>query len=149
MSLELSRQEYWSGFPCHPPEDLPDPGIEPSLLCLLHLQAGSVPPALFISSSIFINVLTYHWEAPYDTEISLLDNYPKEIKICLHKYFYMNVYSSIIYNSQKLGTTQVLISEWKNKFGIYIPWDATQHRNKYTAFICINTLNNIDECQKH
>jgi len=22
------RQEYWSGLPCLPPEDLPDPGIE-------------------------------------------------------------------------------------------------------------------------
>ena len=27
--MEFSRQEYWSGLPCHPPEDLPDPGIEP------------------------------------------------------------------------------------------------------------------------
>ena len=25
----LSRQECWSGSPCPPPEDLPDPGIEP------------------------------------------------------------------------------------------------------------------------
>ena len=24
-----SRQEYWSGLPCPPPGDLPDPGIEP------------------------------------------------------------------------------------------------------------------------
>ena len=24
----FSRQEYWSGFPCPPPRDLPDPGIE-------------------------------------------------------------------------------------------------------------------------
>ena len=24
-----SRQEYWSGLPCPPPADLPDPGIEP------------------------------------------------------------------------------------------------------------------------
>ena len=23
------RQEYWSGLPLPPPEDLPDPGIEP------------------------------------------------------------------------------------------------------------------------
>ena len=23
------RQEYWSGLPCPPPGDLPDPGIEP------------------------------------------------------------------------------------------------------------------------
>ena len=24
------RQEYWSGWPCPPPEDLPDPGIKPA-----------------------------------------------------------------------------------------------------------------------
>ena len=28
-SMEFSRQEYWSGLPCPPPGDLPDPGIEP------------------------------------------------------------------------------------------------------------------------
>ena len=27
--MRFSRQEYWSGLPCHPPGDLPDPGIEP------------------------------------------------------------------------------------------------------------------------
>ena len=26
--MGLSRQEYWSGLPCPPPGDLPDPGIE-------------------------------------------------------------------------------------------------------------------------
>ena len=26
---EFPRQEYWSGLPCSPPGDLPDPGIEP------------------------------------------------------------------------------------------------------------------------
>ena len=25
----FSRQEYWSGLPCPPPGDLPNPGIEP------------------------------------------------------------------------------------------------------------------------
>ena len=29
LSMVFSRQEYWSGLPCPPPEDLPDPGIEP------------------------------------------------------------------------------------------------------------------------
>ena len=30
----FSRQEYWSGLPCPPPGDLPDPGTEPaSLMC--------------------------------------------------------------------------------------------------------------------
>ena len=28
LSLELSRQEYWSGLPFPCPGDLPDPGIE-------------------------------------------------------------------------------------------------------------------------
>ena len=28
-SMELSRQEYWSGLACPFPGNLPDPGIEP------------------------------------------------------------------------------------------------------------------------
>ena len=29
MSMKFSRQENWSGLPCPPPWDLPNPGIEP------------------------------------------------------------------------------------------------------------------------
>ena len=29
LSMEFSKQEYWSGFPFPTPRDLPDPGIEP------------------------------------------------------------------------------------------------------------------------
>ena len=29
LSMGFFRQEYWSGQPCPPPRDLPDPGIEP------------------------------------------------------------------------------------------------------------------------
>ena len=29
LSMGFSRQEYWSGLPCPPPGDLPDPGIKP------------------------------------------------------------------------------------------------------------------------
>ena len=32
--MGFSRQEYWSGLPCPPPGDLPDPGIEPRSLAL-------------------------------------------------------------------------------------------------------------------
>ena len=28
LSMEISRQEYWSGLPFQSPRDLPDPGIE-------------------------------------------------------------------------------------------------------------------------
>ena len=30
--MGFSRQECWSGLPCSPPGDLPDPGIEPKSL---------------------------------------------------------------------------------------------------------------------
>ena len=30
LFMGLSRQKYWSGFPCPPPGDLPDPGIKPA-----------------------------------------------------------------------------------------------------------------------
>ena len=32
LSMGFSRQEYWSGLPCLPPGDFPDPGIEPTSL---------------------------------------------------------------------------------------------------------------------
>ena len=32
LSKGLSRQEYWRGFPCHPPGNLPNPGIKHALL---------------------------------------------------------------------------------------------------------------------
>ena len=31
LSMGFSRQEYWSGLPCHLPGDLPHPGMEPTL----------------------------------------------------------------------------------------------------------------------
>ena len=38
LSSGFSRQEYWSGLPCPPPGDLPDSGVEPSLLQLLRCR---------------------------------------------------------------------------------------------------------------
>ena len=32
LSMGFSRQDYWSGFPCPLPGDLPDPGIVPTSL---------------------------------------------------------------------------------------------------------------------
>ena len=38
-----SRQEYWNGLPYLPPEDLPDPEIEPSSLAVPAYQVYSLP----------------------------------------------------------------------------------------------------------
>ena len=40
LSMGLSRPEHWSGLPCPPPGDLPDPGIKPGSAAL---QADSLP----------------------------------------------------------------------------------------------------------
>ena len=50
LSIGFSRQEYWSGWPCPPLGDLPDPGIKPASL---------MPPAL--AGRFFTTSTT--WEA--------------------------------------------------------------------------------------
>ena len=49
--MGFSRQEYWSGLPCSPPGDLPDPGTETASLISLALAGG-----FFTTSAT--------WEAP-------------------------------------------------------------------------------------
>ena len=41
--MGFSRQEHWSGLPCPPPGDLPDPGVEPMSLMSPALAGGFLP----------------------------------------------------------------------------------------------------------
>ena len=46
LSIRFSRQEHWTGLPCPPPGNLPNPGIEPApnhAFCAPALQADSLP----------------------------------------------------------------------------------------------------------
>ena len=52
LSMEISRQEYWSELPFPSPGDLPDPGIEPRSPALLTDSLPSEPPGN--TSSIII-----------------------------------------------------------------------------------------------
>ena len=54
LSMEFSRQEYWSGLPFPSPGDLPDPGMEPRSPTL---QADSLPPEL-PGKPRFLSVIT-------------------------------------------------------------------------------------------
>ena len=40
LSMEFSTQEYWSGLPCPPLDDPPDPGIKPTSLKSPALAGG-------------------------------------------------------------------------------------------------------------
>ena len=46
LSMEFSRQEYWSGLPCSPPGDLPDSGIE-----LLSLKSPALAGGFLTTSA--------------------------------------------------------------------------------------------------
>jgi len=50
--MGFSRQEYWSGLPC-PPPDLPDPGTESALLCGVVVQLLFSVVVLFSCSVVF------------------------------------------------------------------------------------------------
>ena len=46
LSIGFSRQEYWSGLPCPPPGDFPNPGIEP-----VSLMSPALAGRSFITSA--------------------------------------------------------------------------------------------------
>ena len=53
----IFRQDYWSRLPLFSTEDLPDPGSNPVLLCLLHWLESSLPvelPGKSIQYIIFV-----------------------------------------------------------------------------------------------
>ena len=59
LFMKFSRQEYWSGLPFPPPEDLPDPGIE---LTSPALQADSLPsvsPGSFLITLHILSLIHY------------------------------------------------------------------------------------------
>ena len=54
LSVEFSRQEYWSGLPFPSPGDLPDPGIEPGSPALQADSLLSDPPENFAVTTCYI-----------------------------------------------------------------------------------------------
>ena len=52
LSMELSRQEYWSGLTFLSPEDFPDRGIKPGSPALAGRFFTTAPPGMNLSLSI-------------------------------------------------------------------------------------------------
>ena len=71
LSMGFSRQEYWSGLPCPPPESSP-PGIKPTSLIgrrvLYHSHHQGCPKCLnafLLSSSEIVTLLTFMCDNMY------------------------------------------------------------------------------------
>ena len=63
LSMGFSRQEYWSGWPCSPARNFPEPGIEPTSL---------VAPADFLPLS--------YWGSPSQTSLVTQTNLENILK---------------------------------------------------------------------
>ena len=59
LSMEFSRQEYWSGLPFTSPGDLPDPWIEPGSPALQADSLPSEPPGKDPRSCIYMPTNIY------------------------------------------------------------------------------------------
>ena len=69
LFMGILQEEHWSGLPCPPPGDLPDPRIEPESLHLLHWQAASLLPVLSGKPCICFNQVQTHWQQKCQNEV--------------------------------------------------------------------------------
>ena len=81
LSMELSRQEYWRGLPCPPPEDLPNPGTEHMSPDVPTLQAYSLPlssqgsPSFAVKVKVkslgHVRLFVTPWTVAYEAPLSM------------------------------------------------------------------------------
>ena len=93
LSMGFSRQEYWSGLPCPPPGDLPDPRTEPVSLASPALAGGFFTTSnTWETPIIYIHVyndLLLHGKLPQNfaaetANIYYLHFWVSGIWVCLH-----------------------------------------------------------------
>ena len=101
LSRRFYRQEYWSGLPCSPPGDLPDPGMEPVSPAL---QADSLPLSHRGSTGLKLKrkygkILLFKLEMDNsEKKIDLL--YP--VAYITHKHYLKNKYPKVGINNTSL-----------------------------------------------
>ena len=97
LSMGFSRQEYWSGLPCPPPGDLPDPGIALTFFTCPALAGG-----FFVTSTtgyIMCSVTSYSFatqgtlahQAPLSMEFSRPEGW-SGLHIHIHMYIFINAH---------------------------------------------------------
>ena len=70
LFMAFSRPEHWSGLPCPPPGDLPNPGTEPRSPVLQVESLASEPPGKTMFRS-FASMFRNFCNLPRDCKINL------------------------------------------------------------------------------
>ena len=80
LSMAFSKQESWSGLPCPPPGDLPNPGIEPTslmspALASMFFTTSATWEALLLTLLCIKRgfVVKHSWYCPAFTVLCLFD----------------------------------------------------------------------------
>ena len=104
LSMGFSRQEYWNGLPCPPPEDLPDQGLNP---CLLYYMQ-----------------IVYHW-ATWEAHV-----YPFIITflLCWSYLYSVGNITTYIYIFVQAVCTFILSNTFSHEF----PYTHTQFRHNHS-----------------
>ena len=76
LSMKFSRQGYWSGLPFPIPGELPDPGIEPVSLHLLHCRQILYRRASWEARGFHKLLLTFTILEFVEMSLMLLDGAP-------------------------------------------------------------------------
>ena len=114
LSMGFPRQEYWSGLPLPPLGNLPDPGVEPTSLCVSCIgkvgslplaPPGKTPPHTHLPTHIHTYAYTYthaHISAYMHTHIHTYKSVSQEHLGCYRK-------------SQNLPATRWMSLSWMGK----------------------------------
>ena len=81
--MGFSRQECWSGFPCPPPGDLPDPGLSPCLM------SPALAGGFFTTSATWGAPLSLFYPSPKLTPI-LLQSCPFSRRLSLGEWYHLS-----------------------------------------------------------
>ena len=71
LSMGFSRQEYWSGLPCPPPGDLPNPEMEPVLAGRFFTAEPPGKPILWVTN--LYSLVSHKWAC-------LVENHTRKVK---------------------------------------------------------------------
>ena len=74
LSMGFSRQEYWRGFPCPPPGDLPDPGIK-----LVSLMSPALAGGFFITSATW-QAIVHQFQFQFSRSVVSDSLWPHELQ---------------------------------------------------------------------
>ena len=122
--MRFSRKEYWSGLPCPPPGDLPDPGIAPRSLTLQVDSLLAEP-----------HTILYFWLAFRDSPCC----FPAPMS-AFDKVFLWTSNTSLAMVSLFLKSDHLILSE----FGIMLSATLTKHCMFYTvSYKVLKKLRNI------